>query len=136
MSADIWYNGTQVLFDLETGGLDPDADDIVTGTVIMVPERPIGGGPRPPTVYEWLAIPTRDIPQAATDVHGITTEYARENGSPVAEVVERMTHVLAFAMSQGATLIGMNVAFDLTFLDRKCAERIATVGPPPNGIVQ
>ena len=119
---EIWYNGRLLCFDLETGGLDPDEDDIVTGTVIEVTPRPLGGGSRPTLVYEWLAVPTKAIPQQATDVHGITTEYAREHGQPMAGVVEDITSSLAQLMLAGATLIGMNAQFDLTFLDRKCLE--------------
>ncbi len=134
--AEPWYNGRQVLFDLETGGLNPDEDDIVTGTVIEVIPRPLGGGSRPTLAFEWLAVPTKDIPQLATDVHGITTEYAREHGEPMAEVVEEMTSALAELMLSGATLIGMNVQFDLTFLDRKCHEYgvVPLDARLPNGI--
>lgn len=120
--SDIWFNGPQVLYDLETGGLNPDEDDIVTATVVVVPPRPPGGGPRPPKVFEWLAIPTKDIPQVATDVHGVTTEHAREHGRPMAEVVEEMVDVLAQQMRNGAVLIGMNATFDLTFEERKCEQ--------------
>lgn len=119
---DIWFNGPQVLYDLETGGLNPDEDDIVTATVVMVPPRPPGGGPRPTTVFEWLAIPTKDIPQAATDVHGVTTEHAREFGRPMAEVVDELVSVLAEQMLNGAVLIGMNCSFDLTSEERKAEE--------------
>lgn len=113
-----WFDDPQVLYDLETGGVDCDADEIVTGAVVLIPERPAGGGPRPPRVNEYLIAPERDIPQAATDVHGITTEYAREHGKPPAETIERMISMLAVLVGAGATLIGMNVSFDLTFLDR------------------
>lgn len=115
-----WYNGPLALYDLETGGIDPDVDEIVTGTVVLTAARPEGGGPRPVKVWEWLVAVEREIPQQAVDVHGITTAYAQEHGKPGAEVVERMTATLATLLKEGATLIGMNVSFDLTFLDRAC----------------
>lgn len=115
-----WYNGPLALYDLETGGIDPDADEIVTGTVVLTAARPEGGGPRPVKVWEWLVAVERDIPEAATAVHGITTSYAREHGKPGAEVVDRMAATLATLLNEGATLVGMNVSFDLTFLDRAC----------------
>lgn len=115
-----WYNGPLILFDLETGGINPDVDEIVTGALALIAARPEGGGPRPVKVWEWLVAVEKEIPPGATEIHGITTAYAREHGKPGAEVVERMTATLAVLLREGATLVGMNVSFDLTFLDRAC----------------
>ena len=53
-----------------------------------------------------------EIPTEATDVHGITTEYAREHGEPFADVVE-----LFLADCKGAGLIcGHNIHFDTSII--------------------
>jgi len=117
-----WFYEPQALFDLETDSLDPDSGQIIQGAVVLIPRMPEGGGPRPPKVFEYLIAPDREIPQSATDIHGITTEYAREHGLPPAEGVEKMVSMLATLMGMGATLIGMNVPFDLTYLDRSCRQ--------------
>jgi DNA polymerase III subunit epsilon len=118
MSDDLWYNGPLMLHDLETSGVNPDTDEIVTGTIALTAARPPGGGPRPTKVFEWLVAVEDEIPQQAIDVHGITTAYAREHGKPGAEAVDQMISTIVTLAREGATLIGMNVSFDLTFLDR------------------
>jgi DNA polymerase-3 subunit epsilon len=117
-----WFYDAQVLFDLETDSLDPDGGQIIQGAVVLIPKMTEVGVPRRPQVYEYLIAPEREIPQTATDVHGITTDYAREHGLPPAEGIERMTSMLAVLMGGGATLVGMNVPFDLTYLDRSCRQ--------------
>lgn len=53
-----------------------------------------------------------DIPQEATDVHGITTEYAQEHGEPLAVVMGKF-----LADCHDAKLIcGHNVYFDISIL--------------------
>lgn len=49
------------------------------------------------------------IPRAASDVHGITTERAMSEGSPLSYVMDKFTRDLAKA----ATIVGHNVEFDI-----------------------
>lgn len=49
-----------------------------------------------------------EIPSDVTDIHGITTEYARENGEPFVFVMDRF---IAFAQNAGL-LCGHNIHFD------------------------
>lgn len=109
-----WHLGRLVAFDLETTGVDVEADRIVTAAVIGLAE----GGSTP---YEWLADPGIDIPAEATAVHHITTEHAREHGEPARQVVDQIAAALAvWAGESGAAVVGHNVPFDLTLLDREC----------------
>jgi DNA polymerase III epsilon subunit-like protein len=65
---------------------------------------------------EILADPGIPIPEGATKIHGITTEYAREHGRPHDEVLAETIERIRRGWSEGATLIIYNAAYDLTVL--------------------
>ncbi|RLL66966.1 exonuclease domain-containing protein [Streptomyces sp. Z26] len=110
-----WHLGSLCAFDLETSGVDVEQDRIVTAAVI-----PIHRG-TPPAPRTWLANPGIDIPDEATDVHGISTEHARTHGRPAADVIEEITEALADQVGRGVPIIGHNIGgYDLTLLDREC----------------
>lgn len=105
------FNPAKMLsFDLETTGVDPAVARIVTSSLIK-----IEGSNKETT--DLLADPGIEIPKAASDVHGITTEYAREHGAPhdavVAETVERIYK----GWEHGFTLIVYNAPYDLSVLN-------------------
>jgi DNA polymerase III subunit epsilon len=87
----------------------------------------------------WLSdVDGVEIPEGATAVHGITTEYARAHGAPAKRVVEEITDALALELASGfGALVVMNAPFDLSLLDAECArhgvrplaERIGGVWP-------
>ena len=72
----------------------------------------------PPVVHEWLLQPERDIDPKAVEIHHITTEYAREHGKPRGDAVADIVAILG-AANAGVPLVGHNVAYDLTVLDRE-----------------
>lgn len=111
--------------DFETTGVDVETDRIVTGAVVRdVPashEQPVSR-----EAWTWLADPGIEIPQGAADVHGITTEHAREHGRPAAEVLleirDRLVAELrapAFS-GQWRPLVIYNAPYDLSIFDREC----------------
>lgn len=100
-------------FDIESTGVDPQNDRIVTATVSIV------GGDRPTESTSWLADPGIEIPPGAAGVHGITTEHAREHGRSAEEVVREIVTALAAATEQGAPVVAFNARYDLTMLDRE-----------------
>ncbi|MFI0233096.1 3'-5' exonuclease [Streptomyces sp. NPDC017086] len=112
-SAPPWYLGRLCGFDLETTGVNPERDRIVTACVVQV------GGNAPAAPAEWLADPGVDIPEAAARVHGITTERARAEGRPAGEVVEEVITALTATVAAGVPVVAMNAAYDLTMLDRE-----------------
>ena len=70
------FNPLKVLsFDLETTSANPFEARIVTSALVHIDS----GGAHP---QELLADPGVPIPEAATKVHGITTEYARSTAVP------------------------------------------------------
>ncbi|MFF4220030.1 exonuclease domain-containing protein [Streptomyces nondiastaticus] len=114
MTAPTWPDGRLVAFDTETTGVAYDSDRIVAAAVVET------GGGLETKVNEWLIDPGMEIPEAATAVHGITTERARAEGAPAAAAVEEITAMLASLMGAGHPLVVFNARFDLTLLDREC----------------
>lgn len=98
-------------FDLETTGPDPRTAHVVTSALVA-----IDGAHK--QEQNWLADPGVEIPEGATAVHGITTEQARENGRPHAEVIAETVAGIRRGWSEGRTLVAFNACFDLTILRR------------------
>lgn len=111
-----WHYGHLAAVDLETTGLDVDTDRIVTAAVWRI--NPTTGTK---SCSEWLADPGVDIPEAATKVHGITTEHARAHGKPADEVVGEVAAELAYLVEKGVPVVVFNAAYDLTIVDRELA---------------
>lgn len=105
-----------VALDLETTNTNPHKDRMVTAAVVTIsPGR--SGERREVTRRTWLADPGVDIPADATAIHGITTEQARREGRPAAEVCAEVSAVLAEVWTATTPLCAFNAAFDLTMLD-------------------
>lgn len=104
------------VFDLETTGVDVDADRIVTAHVGVLDAhgRPIAG-------RSWLADPGIPIPDAAAGVHGVTTERARREGIPAAQAVAEITAALRALFDQGVPVVAYNASYDFSLLAKECA---------------
>lgn len=106
-----WHNGLLVLFDIESTGVDPHRDRIVTAAVIEV------GAGRESRTHSWLLDPGIPIPQGASDVHGISTDFASHNGMAAAGGVWEIAETLLRCVKAGAPVVGHNVGgYDLTML--------------------
>lgn len=108
-----WHLDRMCGFDLETTGVDVETDRIVTACVVQC------GGNVPVQSATWLADPGIEIPEGAAKIHGISTEQARAEGRPAAEVIEQVTAALAQVSRDGIPIVAMNASFDLTMLDRE-----------------
>jgi DNA polymerase-3 subunit epsilon len=108
-----WHEGRLAAFDVETTGVHPASDRIVTAAVSLV------GGGLESVSRDWLVDPGVEIPAGATAVHGITTDMARRDGRAPAEVVEEICALLAEQILAGVPVIAFNARFDLTVLDRE-----------------
>ncbi|GAB2970795.1 3'-5' exonuclease [Frigoribacterium salinisoli] len=108
-----WWRALGV-FDLETTGIDVETARIVTAHVGLLDAegRSIAHG-------EWLADPGVEIPERASAVHGVTTERARAEGRPAAEVVAEIVAALRAVFARGVPLVVYNAPYDLTLLDRE-----------------
>lgn len=107
-----WTTRRVVGFDTETTGVDVASDRIVTAA--LVERTRLGGLSR---VRTWIIDPGVEIPEAASAIHGITTEYARAHGRPPAEALEEIATALASAFAEGTPVVAYNACFDLTLLE-------------------
>jgi DNA polymerase-3 subunit epsilon len=114
-----WIRGELLLFDTETDSPEPEDAHLIQAAIIHV--RP--GEKR--RQWKWLCRPTRPIPPGATAVHGISTEEATVDGQPRADVLEDMMEVLS-DWRPDVPLVGHNVHFDLTVLDRNLGRELGT----------
>lgn len=107
-----WHLGPMALFDVESTGVDPHRDRIVTASIVEVtPSQE-----KPYRASTWLLDPGIEIPDGAAAVHGITTEQARASGAPAAGAIyEIAQHLLALSRT-GMPVIGHNIRYDLTML--------------------
>lgn len=105
-----WFDRRMVFFDLETTGVNPHTDRIVSAAVIEA------GGGGALAVREWLVDPGIEIPAGASAVHGITTARAREDGAEAGAAVGEIGEILVGLIHAGLAVVGHNVRYDLTML--------------------
>ena len=118
--ATAWPSGPLLGFDTETTGVNPSQDRLVTAALIRRTERR-ADGVRQQSVTTWLADPGVEIPEAASAVHGVTTERSRSEGRPVAEVLAEVSDHLVAAMTAGTPVIVFNASYDLTLMEAELA---------------
>jgi|SRR5690625_2721776 len=128
------HDGTLISWDLETTGVDVETDRIVTASRWII--RPAEGFKRH---CGWLVDPGIPIPEGAAEIHGVTTEHAREHGQDAARAVREIAGDLVFWASEAKTpvFVAFNAAYDLTILHRECvrhghtdlADQLATLRP-------
>ena len=115
MTARRWYQGQALCLDVESTGLDVEADRIVSAGVVRI-DLATGETLH---VRRYLADPGIDIPDSATALHGITTEQSRADGMPVYELALLVWNDIDIGWRAGLPLIVFNAAYDLTMLDRE-----------------
>lgn len=117
-----WTELPRATFDLETTGVDPRTARIVTASLVLV--SPDGDVLR---AGEWLADPGVEIPEQASAIHGITTEYARQHGKPGQQVAYEVAMALGGLFADGVPVIAFNAAYDFSVLHYE----LARYGYPP-----
>lgn len=108
-----WHKLPMSPFDIESGGIDVENDGVVTVTVATV-------GDGRPHVWSGLIAVDFDIDPRAVEVHGITTEYARANGKPAADVLDEAAERLVTSLVAGIPVVGANLPYDFSILHHNC----------------
>lgn len=108
-----WLSSTLLALDTETTGIDPETDRLITVAI----GRSAGPGDWS-LIENSLVNPGVPIPAEATKVHGITDDQAADGADPV-EVLESVLEVLTQAAERRVPIVGHNLAYDLTLLDRE-----------------
>ena len=98
------FDGTYVVFDLETTGLDSAKDDIIEIGACKI----VNG--RIDETFSTLVNPNRHIPKDATDVNGITDEMVKD--------CPTINYVLPdfYKFCYGSTMVAQNTNFDIGFI--------------------
>jgi DNA polymerase-3 subunit epsilon len=108
-----WWNGRALGLDFETDGPVPIEARVITGALVhLVPGTA-------PQEMETMLQPERDIPQEAIDIHGITTERARDEGVMREVGIASIATTIAELAGPEVPVVGHNVVYDLTLLDRE-----------------
>jgi len=108
--------GPLACFDCETTGVQVETDRIVTATVgTLQPGTPTWKQ----SIRSWLINSGVDIPDEATAVHGITTVQAKKHGKEPPGALDIIAHDLARLFLARIPVVGTNVCFDFTILDRE-----------------
>ena len=109
------WDGPLGVFDLETTGVDTDTARIVSACIAV-----LDADGEVTVRWDWLIDPGVEVPEAASAVHGITTERARAEGRPAESAIAEIAQTLRVLFSQGVPLTVYNAPYDLTLLDREC----------------
>jgi len=105
-----WHKGFCLGFDLETTGVDTSTARIVTASVVL-----LDASGQIVNRREWLVDPGVEIPEAATAVHGVSTQQAQAHGVPAAQGVQEILNLLFFASAE-APVVAFNAAYDFSVL--------------------
>ena len=110
------------VFDLETTGVDVRTARIVTACIAVLDASGALVSRR-----DWFADPGVEIPEGAAAIHGISTERARAEGRPAAEVVAEIAAELRRLLGAGLPLVVYNAPYDLSLL--RCEAERHNVAP-------
>lgn len=100
-----------ITFDTETNGVDVENDRIITCFM-----RAKDGDT---VVFErnWVIDPGVEIPEDAASIHGMSTEWVRDNGrKDVADAILEIWDRLEHYGFRGYAIVGYNASFDLAIL--------------------
>lgn len=114
-----------VTFDIESTGVHTDTDRIIT---CFVRAR---DGDRVVFERNWVINAGVEVPQEASEVHGMTTEWVREHGrTDVARAIFEIADSLASYAELGYIVCGFNHEYDLAILDAEVQRHHNVSGLP------
>lgn len=108
------FTGPLLGFDLETTGVNPFEDRMVTyGLILDTPGIPA-------IEHTRVVNPGIEIPAGAIAVHGVTNEQAIRDGIPPAEGAADILQYIHSAKDALCPVVAYNGSFDLTMLNAEC----------------
>jgi DNA polymerase-3 subunit epsilon len=107
-----WHTEPMTAWDTETTSADPEQARIVTSTVVRIHGNQV-------EPKEWLLDPGVEIPEAATAIHGVSTERARKEGMPAGAAVKQIATEICEAWFRNEPVVVFNAHYDFTVLDRE-----------------
>lgn len=105
------WSDSLAVFDTETTGIDTRFSRIVTAYVGL-----IDASGAVTESAEWLINPGVEIPEAATAVHGISTQHAREHGEDPSGAVVAIATTLGQYFERGIPVVAYNASYDFSIL--------------------
>jgi DNA polymerase-3 subunit epsilon len=102
------------VFDIETTGVNTEQDRVVTAFIGVMNRDGVLTNR-----YEWLVNPGIPIPDAAAEIHGISTAHAIEHGLSAAGAVADIVDTLKRLFVAGIPVTAYNAPYDLTLIDRE-----------------
>lgn len=115
----------QACWDVESSGVNTQEDRIITAFISL------RDGERVVSEHSWVIDPGIEIPEEASAVHGMTTEWVREHGrKDVEQAIFEIADTLANAAGDGYVITGYNNSFDLAILDSEVNRHHGVEGLP------
>lgn len=99
--------GYIVILDVETTGFHPNNGD----EMIELAAQKIDGS-KVVATFDSLIIPSKPVPRESTEINGISQELLEKEGKPIESVLDEFVRFI-----NGATLVGHNISFDMSFLN-------------------
>ena len=103
-----WIDEGFVAFDTETTGVDTSEDRIVSAAAVTFRDG------EPQETRTWLIKVDVDIPERASEVHGITNEISQSQGQ---DQVEALAEIGDYLDSAGLPIVCFNSGFDIPMLN-------------------
>ena len=107
-----WTQNSLLSFDLETTGLNPLEDRIVQAAVVLI----AADGTVSDESWDGIVNPGVQIPPAASNIHGITTERAQLEGVAPVDALRRIARLIDEAIEAGVPMVIYNAPFDWPFV--------------------
>lgn len=102
------------VFDTETSGVDITRDRILTAYAMI---RTIDG--RTTSELSLTLDPGVEVPEAASEINGLTTEFIRANGTDARKGIYDLYMFLSDAARGGIPIVAYNMPFDLGILSHE-----------------
>lgn len=112
--ADHWARRPVLVLDTETTGVDVETALVASVSAGRMDLRDPAAAE---ILTNYIAV---DMPDEASKVNHLTTEFLAERGSPAGDVLSDVADLIARTLAEGTPVVIANAPYDLTVLDREC----------------